>query len=378
MERRGPDGSGGMDRSWIRPWRGLLTLLRAGLWEREVDDIACFPLSGEEWKRLFRLARQQTVTGIAFRGLQALPEELLPAPVERVRWTVAVDAVERRNRLMNRALADLYGEFRARGLDPILQKGQGVAAFYADPLLRECGDIDLCFGNSRASERAAECMRRLGAEARRMPDGSLFYRWQGVEIEHHTRLFDLHNPFLQRDARRLIREKGSVRMALPGDAEHTVTVPSPFLNLLLLDLHILKHALGRGIGLRQLCDMARACHRLHAGVDSAEMKACCRRWGLGRWNPLLHAFLTDCLGLPAGMLPYAELAPGADPLLEIVRRGGNFGFYREGREVAGMSRWHRKMATARAFGENLRFALRYAPKEAFWIFTGLMEGQFRS
>ena len=373
----GPDAVGSKNRTVERTRRGLLTLLQAGLWEREVDDLAGFPLSADEWAALFRLARQQTVTGIVFRGLQALPDELLPPPSLLIRWTAAVDAVERRNRQMNRALGSLYAELRSRGLDPVLQKGQGIAALYASPLLRECGDIDLCFADSRTSDRAAAYMSRLGATVRRMPDGSLFYRWQGLEVEHHVRLFDLHNPFLQREAGRLIREKGGVRTILSDETGTSVTVPAPFLNLLLLDLHILKHALGRGIGLRQLCDMARACCRLHADVDSAEMETCCLRWGLGRWNPLLHSFLVDCLGLPVGMLPYAKLAPSADPLLGIIWRGGNFGLYREGGPTDGQSLWRRKMETARSFGENLHFALRYAPKEAFWIFTGLMRGQFR-
>lgn len=365
-----------MDDAMERMRRGLLTLLRAGLWEREVDDIACFPMSDDEWMALFRLARQQTVTGLVFRGLQTLPEELLPSPAVLIRWTVGVDAIERRNRGMNRTLSALYTELRTRGFDPVLQKGQGVAAYYERPLLRECGDIDLFFRDRRQSEQAAEWMHRRGAAVRRMPDGSLFYRWQGFEIEHHVRLFDLHNPFLQRDAARLIRDRGSVGMVLPESSGMTVSVPAPFVNLLLLDLHILKHALGRGIGLRQLCDMARACYRLHDGIDPEAMKACCRRWGLGRWNPMLHTFLVDCLGLPAATLPYGELAPSGEPLLEIVWRGGNFGHYQPGREFAGWSLVGRKLDTARSFLANLRFALRYAPKEAFWIFTGLIKGQF--
>lgn len=365
-----------MDDAMERTRRGLLTLLRAGLWEREVDDLACFPLSGDAWRSLFRLARQQTVTGLVFRGMQRLPEELLPSSGVLIRWTVGVDAIERRNREMNRTLSALQTELRSRGFDPVLQKGQGVAAYYERPLLRECGDIDLFFRDRRESERAAEWMQGRGAAVRRMPDGSLFYRWRGFEVEHHVRLFDLHNPFLQRDAARMIHNKGCVSMMLPGRSGTSITVPAPFVNLLLLDLHILKHALGRGIGLRQLCDMARACYRLHPEVDAGEMRACCRRWGLGRWNPMLHTFLVDSLGLPAATLPYDEMAPSGEPLLEIVWRGGNFGHYQPGREPTGRSLVGRKLDTARSFLANLRFALRYAPKEAFWIFTGLIKGQF--
>ena len=57
----------------------LLVLLRAGLWEREVEDSSCFPLTEAEWKQVYLLSRQQTVTGIVFQGVQSLPEELLPS-----------------------------------------------------------------------------------------------------------------------------------------------------------------------------------------------------------------------------------------------------------------------------------------------------------
>lgn len=268
----------------------LLAILRSGLWERTIDDPACFPLSDDEWERLFRQARRQTVTGIVFRGMQYLPDTMLPTDSLLIRWTARVDAIERRNLEMNRALSKLCGEFRARGIDPVLQKGQGVACLYESPLLRECGDIDLCFRNPEEAKRAEQLIRQNGIRIRKMPDRSIFYLWHGLEVEHHVRLLDLHNPFLQHEADELARTKGCIHMRLAQGSE-PMTVPSPFLNLLLLDLHILKHTLGRGIGLRQLCDMARACYRLHREVDPEEMKNRCRSWGLARWNPLLHAFL---------------------------------------------------------------------------------------
>lgn len=120
----------------------LLVLLRSGLWEREPDDLGCFPLSDESWGRLYRLARQQTVTGVVFRGLQHLPDELLPPGPLLLRWAAEVDAIERRNRAVDAAVAELCSKFRANGLEPVLQKGQGVALCYADPALRESGDID--------------------------------------------------------------------------------------------------------------------------------------------------------------------------------------------------------------------------------------------
>ncbi len=356
----------------------LLALLRAGLWEREVERLACFPLSPDEWEAVFRAARRQTVTGLVFRGVQHLPEGLLPPLGLLVRWMAEVDAIERRNLEMNRALAELYSACRLGELNPVLQKGQGVALCYERPLLRECGDIDLYFNSSRTFDVALHNVRARRLRVRRGADRSAYYHWRGVVVEHHSRLLDSYNPFQKDYVGELERRHGYSRASLPaGPSSVQVTVPSPFLNLLLLDLHILKHALGRGIGLRQLCDMARVCYRFHGLVDAAEMKEACGQLGLDGWNPLLHAFLTECLGLPAACLPYPEVAPSARPLADIVRRGGNFGHHAPGAGEADDPAFLRKWHTVRSFRGNVRFAFHYAPKEAFWIFTDLLKGQLR-
>ena len=58
--------------------KALFSLLRAGLWEREPDDLSPFPLTDAQWWDVYRMAVLQTVTGIVCRGLHHLPEALLP------------------------------------------------------------------------------------------------------------------------------------------------------------------------------------------------------------------------------------------------------------------------------------------------------------
>lgn len=354
----------------------LLMLLRAGLWEQEPDNLSGQALPDESWENIFRLAREQTVTGIAFRGLQYLPDSMLPPESLLLRWAAQTDAIERRNRQMNKALVQLNSMFRAKGLNPVLLKGQGVARFYEQPLLRECGDIDFYFNNPVAWESALATLRFGRVSIKKQADKGVYYRWQGIDVEHHRRLFDLYNPFLQGFANNLEQEKGYNQFALTTDAEMRITVPSPFLDLLLQNLHILKHTLGRGIGLRQLCDMARTCYKLSGETDANEMESACRKLGLAKWCPLLHAFLTTCLGMPARYLPYPETAATPLPLAELIWRGGNFGQYDAG-FTSGTEGWRRKGQTARSFGRNVRFAFRYAPQEALWFFIQLMKGQFK-
>lgn len=192
------------------------------------------------------------------------------------------------------------------------------------------------------------------------------YAWKGVEVEHHTCLLDLHNPFLQRYAKELEQQYGYNHMRLEGGLD--VRIPSPVLNLLLQSLHILKHALGWGIGLRQLCDMARSCYKLHDEVESEEMKKITLQLGMDRWQQLLHAFLVEHLGLPVAYLPYQEVASDSSPLLDIIWRGGNFGLYVPGHQRKSQSLLAGKWQTACAFQRNIRFAFRYAPKEGFGYF----------
>lgn len=35
----------------------LFILLRAGLWEKEPESLSLFPLSGESWENIYRMAR---------------------------------------------------------------------------------------------------------------------------------------------------------------------------------------------------------------------------------------------------------------------------------------------------------------------------------
>ena len=159
---------------------------------------------------------------------------------------------------MNRVLTELYELFHTNGLHPILQKGQGIARFYEKPLLRECGDIDFYFSDKEESRQAASLVSQTGCRVSPKADDSLCYYWKGVNVEHHTRLTDLHSPFIRKYLYKQEQDPANLTsFKLPGNPTE-ITIPSPLLNLVLLNTHIMKHAFGWGIGLRQLCDLARA------------------------------------------------------------------------------------------------------------------------
>lgn len=338
--------------------QALFALLQAGIWGI-FDEAAAsaFPLSAGEWERVFTLARQQTVTGIAFRGLDFLPEEAAPPMGIMAKWMAHADRIEQSNRVMNETVAKLYGYFASAGVEAVLQKGQGVAAMYPEPLLRECGDIDLYFpGHDGVSDPLAGID---GAVRERQPDYSWSYIVDGIIVEHHTDLLDIQSPRAKRYVQKLIKEKGFEQVVTADGVE--ILVPAPEVNLLLLSSHILKHAFGVGIGLRQFCDYAVARRYYEGRVNEEEMREIWRMTGLEKWQDLLEGFLVKKTGV----------------LLDIVLKGGNFGVYSKDRENVPRARWARKVQTFKALMSNIGFAFRYAPGEWFWTTMQLLGGQFR-
>ncbi len=398
----------------------FLILLRAGLWGRNPMEEGFPRLGDEEWEQVFKMSGRQTVSGIVFDGICRLPDEDQPSQGVFAKWVVAADRIESNNVRMNAALRELVKLFTDNGLRPVLQKGQGVAALYPAPLHRECGDIDFYFPEGLLSlskhptmnDKAVELVKSQGIKVELMPDGSQSYEWQGIEIEQHPTIVDLCSPAARKWIKELDDEPGYV----PSDLADGLRVPSPELNALLLNSHILKHTLGKGIGLRQMCDLAMEYHRISLEEDKQErgerIFSLYRRAGILKWSRLLHSFLVGVIGLPEEELPYSEKVVSYWPLFRIVEDGGNFGQFR-GKGTAGSGHFdrlsdrkgaegsrgqncsaastgskerngssgkgsgRRKLETAGMFLRRAGFSLRFAPKEAFWTFWGLVKGQFR-
>lgn len=376
-----------MDNAWIvdriiivenNVRHALLAMLRAGLWNMEIDDTGCFPLTAGEWGQLMLLARQQTVPGIVFRGIGLMPECFMPPVSELARWMVAVDDIENAGRNMNLAVISLFDEFSSVGIAPVLLKGQGVALFYEEPLFRESGDIDLYFCSEDERIRAEKLVSDRKIKIVGRPDGSSYYNFNGVIVEHHSGLLDFRNDSI---CRLIIREKGSgwietVRIAEGGQAVD-VCVPCPELNIVMLNFHILKHAMGHGVGLRQLCDMARAYHSLSDRIDRKLLSLVFKKAGIAGWNRLLHSSLVWNLGMDIGLLDGLGIACSSadNKLMDIVWSGGNFGQHRSGAMSGDYV--FRKLSTFLALFGKMAFGLKYAPCEYAELVSSLVRGQLK-
>ena len=325
----------------------LMALLRTALWGGSLEDSTLEQLralDGKGWDELMEAADQQTVTGLIYKAAEKLPEGF-PLPEEHF-WNLMqrVNLIVNRNHLLASVQKEILALLSAGGLHPLVMKGSTCAARYPVPELRVSGDIDLYLSSDDFS-RAPELLHAAGLSFSERPDGSIEAGVRGCVVELHRRYYDLDVPVA----------------SLPS-------VPSPEAELVMLSAHILKHACGVGVGLRQICDFALA-WRQYTG-DREALEALFESIGLGKWNRLLLNFIHAYIDPSVTVLP---LSPR--PLLRIVQGGGNFGHY-AGDRLSHLARpaRTRKVDTALRLLSRLPFSLRFAPREAFATFRRLIHG----
>ena len=208
----------------------FFSLLRSGLWGSGPADLAGVE---PDWEGIFTLARHQAVFGLVFRGASLLPENLMPPMPERMKLMVEAGKIEKQAAKVNETAREIVASITEAGFSPLVFKGPAVGKYYREPGLRASGDVDVWI--PQHLEAAADLFRNKGLTVMKEADGAFRFAMDGVTVELHRRYFDLHVT----DGK------------LPG-------VPSACAELLMLSSHILKHAIGVGIGLKQFCDMAMA------------------------------------------------------------------------------------------------------------------------
>ena len=319
----------------------LFLLLRAGLW----SEVGEFPsLNDEQWGMVIAESRRQAVQGLVCEGAKLLPEGKMPPQERSVDLLMESYALERRSAYVQEVFEALVALFRSKGLSPVVQKGPSVAQYYPNPLIRRSGDIDLFFLSEEFGQ-ARKVAEGEGVAIREESDGGLCYRWRNVTVEHHRRYYDCRSDF------------------------EGVEVPSNEATLLLLSTHILKHAIGTGIGLKQLCDYAVACTALKGQYDREDYMQQVRRAGLMRWQKMLDSFTCRYLGLKEENAPSSGVAGGKqypEKLLSIILEGGDFGHHNPRRRLSG-SESDRRKNTVGFFVRRIPFALSVAPGE--WLYT---------
>lgn len=344
----------------------FLQLLRTGLWQKGIfaeNQI----LTYQEWTQVYQLACTHTVEGVIYDSFSFLDEAQLPPQALRMQWTIRVDQIERHNAKMNTVIAKQQQIFAKQGLQPILQKGQGVAACYAKPEHRVCGDIDWYFENNGYA-KARELLKQKKQQFKDTAGFSLDYDLNGIAVEHHKLLFDIRSPLKYKylnDLQDHYRKKKQVQLinGVP------ITLLAPELHILQVNIHILKHMISFGIGFRQICDAARLYTIYSDKIDTQALYGMYKKVGILKWIHLLHHILEKHIGLDKKNLPFEyPLNTQSDWMLNEIWHGGNFGYY-DDRFVNGKTIKTISVHPdgAKRLWKNFKRYFPYAPQEAVFF-----------
>ncbi|MDO5442419.1 MAG: nucleotidyltransferase family protein [Bacteroidia bacterium] len=327
----------------------FFALLRSGLGLESLDTEGWWPLSAGEWQELYVQSNRHTVLGIVFDGLQELPsgEGRIPMPLF-AKWAVEVEGTEKAWKLQHAIVEAQKAAWEKRGIKGVVLKGQTVAAMYPHPERRTSGDIDWWFGDENDWRKANEIAAANAGSLTEDSDGDVHYTFKGVVVEHHRKWNDASSR--------------KARKALAG-----LKPDIPEATLAMLELHILKHAMVMGIGMRQVCDLVMARRWFEGKYDTSafeELMGCC---GLAKWNALLDGLIEKCFG-PGKC--YDESTADADDvgrLLELILADGNFGLeHGRGAGCVIGSVWGRA-----------GFFMKYAPREFLWRLGRLTIGRLK-
>lgn len=318
----------------------------------------------DEWTGIFDLAQQQTLVGVMFEGIERLPADQRPPRTLLLQWYALTERIKQANRLLNRRAVETVRYFAENGFDACVLKGQGVATYYPNSLLRTSGDIDIWLGGER--ERIYGFARaRVGVQG--LTYHHIHYPlYKDVEVEVHTTPGCLSSPRLNRKLQRYFKaffsEQNAHHVALP-DGVGEIPHPTVEFDLVYLLLHMYKHLTGEGIGLRQMMDYY---YVLQQPLSEEARQQVVRRiedFKMMRFARATMYVMREVFGLEEEYLLVALDEKAGRFLLDEIMQAGNFGKYdarlkRKRNETA----WFRLVRSLR---RNVRF-LRYYPNEVLW------------
>lgn len=275
--------------------------------------------SEAEWDGLHKTAGEQSVTGILFRALDVLPEEQMPSRDQCRRWMMDRTKAVRRNALVDQRARELTEIFSAAGFRSAVLKGQGVARLYPDPTLRQSGDIDLWVPGGR--EKVLAWLK--GRYPLRRPvyhhvEAKFF---EDVETEIHFLPAFLYNPFRNRWLQRWFEAQAQA-WDMAGD--DSFRYPKPAFAALFSLLHISKHIINEGVGLRQVMDHHYIMKAL-SETEREEVRGLAKQLGLTRLGSALAFVEQELFGSPGCPALFSPETGRGGRLMKDMLLSGNFG-----------------------------------------------------
>ena len=280
-----------------------------------------------EWKEIYILAKKQTLIGILFGALDKLPIEQRPPKTLLMQWFAATEAIQENNSQVNADAVKMCKIIREYGLRCVVLKGQGIATYYPEPSLRQCGDIDLWIEGG--AKKVIEYIRSNG-KIKSVTYIHIDYKAPvSTEVEVHYRPTFLYNPIYHKRLSQYFNEQNELfenSVELP-DGSGKIYVPTLEFNRYYVLQHIYRHYFGEGIGLRQLLDYYYVL--LKSGTEESKQHTLnlFERTGMTKFVGATMWVLQQVFGMDDQYLLCTPHEKAGKQLLDEILLSGNFGKY---------------------------------------------------
>ena len=280
----------------------------------------------QQWQELFEMAKRQTLAGIAFAGVEALPAEQRPPKEIILHWYTLCENIKRKNAELDRKCAIVSQKFKSEGFDNCILKGQGIAQLYPNPALRTPGDIDIWLGGGE--RKAIEYVRK------HIPDSHPTYHHvdfpiaPGLDIEVHYRPSWMCNPFTNKKIQQFYAGCADKQFAnVVKTAGGNFAAPTPLFNRIYILHHIFRHLFFEGIGMRQILDYYFVMQQPMSDEEKREYKALLKRLGLYKFATAVCYVMQRTFAIDNGQCVVEPNAKEGEFLLNEILEAGNFGKY---------------------------------------------------
>lgn len=342
--------------------------------------------SAEEWEEIYAESERQAITGILLHGIEKLPAEQRPAKVFLLQWIGVGEIIKQQNSLLNGRCKELTSNLSAAGLHPTILKGQGIAQCYPETLqkLRQPGDIDVYV--DCGLRKALEYAESLGQKNVEWDYKHLHLKlWDDTEVEMHYHVEVLLNLWKNRKLQKWFakhREAMFCNLNLndnldlnsntdrTNDTNRFVT-PTVEFNVFYILLHIYRHFLYEGVGLRQIVDYYFVLDKFYLSrirefenstnlPDSYAVKAV-EVFGMTRFAKGLMWVMHEALGMSREWMLWEPDEKEGRYILEQVMMGGNFGHHDERLKHTGG-----KLGAVKAILTHNMHLLTHYPSDVIW------------
>lgn len=281
------------------------------------------PVDEAQWRRLFSQAQAHSLLGVTFPAVKMMsgregttvPHDLL------MLWWAAEEKIVQANDAIRQRTAALHTFFLDNGYRSCLLKGQSAAALYPQPLLRQSGDIDLWVEGDM--QKLVDFLRG------RFPVKKVVYHHcdvtmlRGVKVEVHFTPTWMNSFRKDRRLQRWFASEAEAQFS-HFDPALGCNVPTLRFNGVFLMVHLFRHVLEEGVGLRQFLDYHFLLTQLEA-EDRAAVAAVLKDLGLLRFTRAAMSVLREVFATDEALLLCPPDPRGGAFLLQEVLRSGNFG-----------------------------------------------------